>query len=310
MSNFEKLVEFRDANYGGKPENIDEETYQLALSLLNHITKEVEIFLTYNKSVQFEFNNGDKYLEIEVFSNKFSIWGNNTDIDYGDNGIEFDGNMLFEAINHIKIFYNGIPSNSVLFTGAFNPPTIAHHSMIQSALNRHLLAFDYVIMGLSNQGFLDKKQRKVKDESGFAFSEQQRLEMMLEMTYEDDRILIFGIERGYTYEVLCVVKEKYNIKNLYFAMGSDKLGEIQKWGYHDKLLNEFNFYVLVRGDDNIKAVDKRCEAIFKNHNFVTHFPKNQQYKDISATMVRMLYAHKEDYSKLVHPKVYNYLSKM
>jgi nicotinate (nicotinamide) nucleotide adenylyltransferase len=310
MNNFDKLMQFRDADYGNNPENIKEETYQLALKLLKHITKNVELFLTYNKSVQFEFHDANKYLEIEVFSNKFSIWGDHTDIDYGDNGIEFDENMLFEVINHIKIFYNGIPNNSVLFTGAFNPPTIAHHSMIQSALNRHLLAFDYVIMGLSNQKFLDKKQSKVKDESGFAFSEQQRLDMMLEMTYEDDRVLIFGIERGYTYEVLCAVKEKYNIENLYFAMGSDKLNEIQRWGFHDNLLNDFKFYVLVRGEDNIDIVNQKCESIFKNHNFVTHSPKNQQYKDISATDVRMLYVHKQDYSILVYPKVYDYLTKI
>ena len=40
--------------------------------------------------------------------------------------------------------------------------------------------------------------------------------MMLEMTYENEKVLIFGIEQGYTYEVLTSVKNKYNIQTLYF----------------------------------------------------------------------------------------------
>ena len=31
------------------------------------------------------------------------------------------------------------------------------------------------------------------------------------MTYENEKVLIFGIEQGYTYEVLTSVKNKYNI---------------------------------------------------------------------------------------------------
>ena len=45
-----------------------------------------------------------------------------------------------------------------------------------------------------------KTYRKIKDETNFAYSEQQRLDMMLEMTYENEKVLIFGIEQGYTYE--------------------------------------------------------------------------------------------------------------
>lgn len=310
-NNFQKLLEFKTCNYGKDLQNISDKVYELSLTLLNHITREVEIFLTYNKTVQFEFDLDDKYLEIEVMENGFNIWGNNLDFfNYGDNGIYLEENKLYEVINHIKIFFNGKPNNSILFTGAFNPPTIAHQNVIESSLRRHKLNFDYVIIALSNQKFLDKKQSKIKDETNFAYSEQQRLDMMLEMTYENEKVLIFGIEQGYTYEVLTSVKNKYNIQTLYFAMGSDKLNEIQHWGYHDKLLKEFYFYILIRGNDDLDCVNEKCKNIFIDNNFVLHLAKDSKYQNISATQVRKCIKNNLDYSTLVNKNVKNYLKKM
>lgn len=299
--NLKRLLEFKNSNYM-EHKNISEKCYQLSLKLLKFITYNVEIFLTYNQTVQFEFERKGKYLEVEVSENEFNILGTKTDIEYGDKGTSFKENMLFEVINHIKMFFNGIPKNSVLFTGAFNPPTIAHYHMINSALKNN--NFDYVIFALSNQDFLNKKQEKLND---YAYSEKERLEMILSMTYDLPNVLIFGIEQGYTYEVLCAIKEKYKLQSLYFAMGSDKLNEIQMWGFHDKLLRQFCFYTLIRGNDKKEDVLFKCKNIFKNTKFVIGFD-NHNFKDISATEVRNCIKQKKDFSDLVHPKVEVYLN--
>lgn len=300
--NLKKLKDFKEKKYGESINNISEECYQISLNLLKLITKDVELFLTYNKTVQFEFENLlGQYLEVEVSENGYNIWGENTEINYKDDGIFFKKDKLYEVINHIKIFFNGFPKNSVLFTGAFNPPTIAHYHMIDSALNNN--NFDYVIFALSNQRFLDKKQNKIND---YSYSEKQRLNMILSMTYKNDNVLIFGIEQGYTYEVLCAVKEKYNLESLYFAMGSDKLNEIQKWGFHNKLLKEFCFYTLIRGSDNKEDVVSKCSTIFKNTKFVIGYD-NHKFKNISATKVRNCIKNKKNFSNLVHHKVEEYL---
>ena len=300
----QQLMDFKDKDYGFKqdknnPQNISFKTYTNSLQLLDKLIYEPELFLTYNRSVQFEFQLGESYLEIEIFEDFYEIWGENTYIKYEDDGQKIEIQNLFEVINHIKIFFNGLPNNSVLFTGAFNPPTIAHYHMIESSLNN---GFDYVIFATSNQKFLDKKQKKVKDKSSFAYSEQERINMLLCMTYENPQVLIFGVEQGYTFEVLYTVKEKYNIKNLYFAMGSDKLNEISRWGFHDRLLKEFCFYVLIRGEDNFDIVKEKCNLLFSNTKYIIG-KDNEKYKDISATQVRFKIANNEPLDNLVHPNL-------
>lgn len=304
-----KLKEFKTENYGKYLENISEKCYNLAVKLLKHLAYEPEAFITYAGTVQFEYQQEGNYMEIEISDNGYSIWSESDLYNslYGaenDNGVNFQEDEMYEVINFVKMFHMGKPQNPVLFTGAFNPPTIAHYHMIDSAIQNG--NFDYVIFALSNQTFLNKKQAKSND---MAYSEQERLEMVLEMTWENKNVLIFGIEKGYTYNVLCDVKEKYQIGNLYFAMGSDKLQEISRWGYHDKLLSEFCFYVLMRGEDTLETVTKKCDDIFSN----THYKigqDNSEYKDISATMVRKAIQKKDgfsDYEKLVHPNVFQYL---
>lgn len=302
-----RLKEFRDKNYNNYPKNISDNCYNLAVKLLNHIIWKPEVFITYGETVQFEFEMNNWYLEVEVSDDKFSVWGNDSiynDLYHGsDDGITFNENEMYEVINIIKMFYKGRPEYPVLFTGAFNPPTIAHYHMIESSISNG--DFDYVIFALSNQKFLDKKQAKLNDK---AYTEQERLDMLLEMTWENENALIFGIEQGYTYNVLCAVKEKYKIEHLYFAMGSDKLQEISRWGYHDRLLTEFRFYVLIRGNDDIDLVTEKCNTIFCNTQYKVG-EDNQDFKDISATKVRKAIKENKDFSNLVHPNVFKYLKK-
>lgn len=304
-----RLKEFKEEDYGNYPENISEKCYNLAIKLLNHIVyKDFEAFITYNKTVQFEFDYNGYYIEIEISDDKFSVWGNDSILNdlyqVGDNGIEFPEEDMYEVINIIKMFVKGRPEYPVLFTGAFNPPTIAHYHMIDSVLSNESYDFDYVIFAISNQKFLDKKQNKTGD---YAYSEQERIDMLLEMTWANEDVLIFGVEQGYTYNVLCAVKEKYKTNSVFFAMGSDKLQEIHRWGYHDKLLVEFCFYVLMRGTDSKEEVIQKCNDLFADTKYVIG-EDNQNFKDISATMVRAAIRNHTEFKDLVHPDVYKYLS--
>lgn len=303
-----KLKEFKEEDYNNYPENISEKCYNLAVKLLNHLAyKKFDIFITYNKTVQFEFDLNGYYMEIEVYDDKFSVWGNDSILNdlyhIGEDGIEFFEEEMYEVINIVKMFVNGRPEYPVLFTGAFNPPTIAHYHMIDSVLGNENYDFDYVVFAVSNQKFLDKKQSKTED---YAYSEQQRIDMLLEMTWENENVLIFGVEQGYTYNVLCAVKDKYKTNFVYFAMGSDKLQEINRWGFHDKLLTEFCFYVLMRGNDNKETIIQKCNVLFANTKYEIG-EDNQQFKNISATMVRKAICKNQDFKNLVHPNVNKYL---
>lgn len=300
-----ELYDFYQKDYGDV-ENISQESYNLSIQLLEYLLFKPDVFLTNQKTVQFEYAEENKYLEIEVFDDRYEVFQQIL----GNGGVKEEmektifPDEIFEIINIIKIFYRGNPHKSVLFTGAFNPPHIGHFHMIESALNK---GFDYVIFALSNQKFLDKKAKKTGEK--IVFNEKQRLEMILQMTYDDPRVLIFGIEEGYTYDVLFAVKEKYKMNKLFFAMGSDKLSEIERWGHHDKLLVEFQFYVLLRGSDDKNSITNKCNRIFNKTKYIIGID-NDKYKDISSTKVRKAIEENREYSDIVHKNVYLVLKKI
>ena len=301
----QKILEF--ANYkdnwnGNEAKAFSKEVIKNALNLEKYlyIDKSIipEIFPTACDSLQIEYEKDDKYLEIEIKKDKYEIYRN-------INGVESEFYLgldkVYEIINIIKLFYRPIIDRAILFTGAFNPPTIAHFHMIESA--NKASDFDYIIFAISNQKFLDKKQKKTGD---YAYSEKERLEMILAMTYKEPNVLVFGVEEGYTYQVLCAVKEKYKCESLYFALGSDKLNEIGRWGYHDKLLTEICFYVLQR-EDNLAYIKEKCNKLFSKTKYVIG-QDNKEYAGISATLVREKIKNNKNYKELVCNEVYNILS--
>lgn len=264
-----------------------------------------EIFPVACESIQLEYEkeNGE-YLELEFKENKietFRIYEDKTEEEK-----EYQVNEFYKALNLVKIFYNGKPKNIVLFTGAFNPPTIAHYHMVHSVLRNKTKKFDYVVFALSNDKFLDKKQKRNND---WYFPESERLNIVLSMIAHNPNALLFGIEQGYTYEVLCEVKKEFNALHTYFACGSDKLNEITRWGFHDKLLKEFCFYILIRGIDKESEVNEKCKKIFSNTEYVLG-KDNEKYKDISATQVRRKIDNKEDCTLLLEKHVYEYLKEV
>lgn len=281
---------------------LDNKYISLCNNFIHHLCYEPIILITENKTIIFEYGYNDDYMYVEVLNDRYRV----SHYKYGDLKIEFLPEDMWKILNMIKIFFGGSPKNSLLFTGAFNPPHLGHVFLIKEAVKRN---FDYAFIAISNQKFIEKKQRKQNSPSkSITFSQQQRLDMILEMTYDMPQVLIFGVEEGYTYEVLCMVKEKYNLNELYFAMGSDKLNEINRWGFQEKLLSEFQFYVLLRGDDLLENVDTKCKEIFSNTKYIIE-KDNEEYKDISSTLIRNKIYRREDYSLYVHKNVFDYISK-
>lgn len=271
-------------------------------NLLKYFIYQPEIFPTAIGAIQIEYEkeNGE-YLEIEVYNDKYNIFMINAA--KKEEEYEFGLDETYRIVNLVKIFVNGPVDKAILFTGAFNPPTIAHYHMVHSALRNKNIEFNYVIFALSNEIFLSKKQKKLND---WYFSEKQRLDLILEMTAHNPNVLIYGIEQGYTYQVLCDAKKTFNCKDLYFACGSDKLSEIHRWGYNKQLLSEFCFYILLRGTD--KNLKETCDELFKNTKYIIA-TDNEKYKDISATQVRRMMDNNEDCSTVLERHVYDYVQR-
>lgn len=266
---------------------------------LEYLIEVPNIAITFNSTIQLKYDLGNRHLLIEFFENDIIEVSSCA----FDDKLTFAFNQFYKVINLIKIFFYGKTNNVVLFTGAFNPPTIAHYHMINSVLNNKDKKFDYVIFAISTDEFLKKKQDKAGD---WYFSASERMKMILSMISQEPKALLFGVENGYTYNVLNSVKDEYNCDNVYFACGSDKLNEIDHWGFHKKLLTEFSFYVLVRGNDEYKKVKNKCKKIFSNTNYIVSYD-NEKYKDISATQVRRMIDNNEDCKDVLEEHVYKYL---
>lgn len=281
-------------------------TVATALTVLNYIYMHTscipKLSLSLSGKIVISYTNNKKSLIIEINNENIQteeIGMNGTTKTIGN----FKSDAIYEVVNKTKFFYNKKTDKMCLFTGAFNPPTIAHYHMIESATNAG--NFDYVVFACSNQKFLDKKQAKTHDT---AYSEEERIRFLLAMTRDCPNAIVFGAERGYTYDVLNDVNKKYQPKELYFALGSDKLKEIGRWGHHDLLLTKFCFYILQRAD-TMDYIKSKANELFNKTKYIVG-TDNQKYKDVSATQVRNLIAHHETYKHLVTTNVYSELQKL
>lgn len=190
----------------------------------------------------------------------------------------FTWHELYDVVNYVKLFYMGDLGDSVLFTGAFCPPHNGHRHLVEEAAKK----FDCVFIATSTQKFLENKFKKANQEMMWCFSEESRLKFLMLMTWDMPNVIISGVEKGYTYNALCDVRDRYKPKSLWFTCGSDKLEEIPRWGFHDKLMSEFGFYVLQRGDD-IADIEEECISLFNNWAISE---QSDAYSNISSTKVR------------------------
>lgn len=206
-----------------------------------------------------------------------------------------------EFVGLTKLLFGKAPVDACLFSGAFNPPTVAHYYMMNSALDTG--RFSHVFVSASNNSFMERKQKRG---DGLVYSENDRIRFLLAMTRDDPEIIIYGIENGYTYEMLKKVKKKYDVENLFFACGSDKLNEIDRWGFSKYLLSEFCFYVSIRGEDR-EYVESRCDELFSGTKYMI-VPGNDRYRDISATQARTaIMSGSDNIRKFVNEAVLNEL---
>lgn len=299
MTNLERIQDFSTLtfnwnNNGAKP--FKQTLLNKCKWLEKYIVFDHNVFSTAVNTIQFEFNFNNKYLEIEVSEDIFDIFIEDNDGKrYYKYSVDIFG--LTKTINLIKYFHLNKYNDIAVFTGAFNPPTKAHNHVMKRVLE--LEGIDLIVVALSNKKFLDNKQRKLKDVS---FSEEHRLEMMLSMTFNNPKILIYGIEDGYTFNILSNLKSNVKNTNIYFIAGSDKLDEIPRWGYHDDLLSQFGFIILTR-NEVLNTIDNKCKKIFKDYKILD----TSTYENLSATKIREALKLHEDYSNMVSPNVYVYL---
>lgn len=176
----------------------------------------------------------------------------------------------------------------VVLGGSFNPPTIAHLKLMQTALDavtasRGILMptpFWYVERKLKKTG---NKQETLPDEL--------RLEMLESLCSRDGRLSVDDSEmhrkeRGFTYESLELIQEKNPGSEVYFLAGSDKLHIIPRWHRIREFAARFRILVAKRSGENPEDVIAETPFLAAHKDVFVIFPVAYELDQISSSAFR------------------------
>ena len=135
---------------------------------------------------------------------------------------------------------------TVVFGGAFNPPTRAHEAIIETLFERLDVAHLIVVPVGSHY----------QKEALASFD--HRLAMLEALYASDPSIEIVSIEQHHetfrgTVDTLDALQEKYP-DPLYYVIGADHLKELKHWIESERLLSLYRFIVFNRARQDLAAV--------------------------------------------------------
>ena len=148
----------------------------------------------------------------------------------------------------------------VVMGGSFNPPTIAHQRLLLDAVNA--LGADKGIFVPSSHAYVKTKMKRAKHPEE-TLVEYQRLKMLSAMCEDDPRLCVDDLEfhrkgKGYTYETMLEVQEKYPDATLCFLAGGDKVDIFLLGGVR------FKYQPVASGrtlEEDLKIGMERCDAV-------------------------------------------------
>jgi nicotinate-nucleotide adenylyltransferase len=187
--------------------------------------------------------------------------------------------------------------NILILGGTFDPPHLAHTTMVQTILDRRL--FDevwYLPVGHHHSEFFDiKKMTPIAD----------RLKMLQLVLVPRTRIELYEVEtvdKSYTLDTLRALQILYPAHKFSFLMGSDQLTGLHLWLKADKTpsfpeaLNEFDFYIYPRQGYPLDLPYQQLKII-----------DQVEPQSDSSTEIRRRIKNHESITGLVDPQVENYI---
>lgn len=186
------------------------------------------------------------------------------------------------------------------YGGAFNPPTKAHIELAKKVINECKL--DKIIFVPVND--LYKKEGLIESE--------HRVNMLKLVCKEDDNLEVSDIElkSNVNYkaiDIFRIIDKEYNKDEKFYIMGTDNLKKICKWKESEKLVEDFNYIILNREDDDAKKIIEENKLLEKNKNKF-NIIKNDNFKECSSTNIRNQIKNKE-IPVYIDENVYDYILK-
>lgn len=194
----------------------------------------------------------------------------------------------------------------IVMGGSFNPPTIAHLKMMQSALDQ---------LGAEKGFFVptaDRSLRRKMRRAGFpeeVLSEETRMEMLRAMAEEDSRLEVTDVEfqhpkQWYAQETMGYIQEQYPKAELYFLIGSDNLENYARAFRLVEFLEKYRYAVVDRGDGDPDAILREVPAAWERRDKFCYITSPEGILNISSTLIREKMRNNElGLEELLHPCV-------
>lgn len=185
-----------------------------------------------------------------------------------------------------------------IFGGSFNPPTQTHLMLAEHLIGRYVDRVLFLPVGDS----YDKPE---------LIAAEHRLAMLRLVLAENPHFLLSELETtkrelSYTYDSLQALQQEYPQASLFFLMGSDQLPMLSQWHRGETLLQEFQFILLVRAEDEPEDLF-RADPWLSRFRSRFHISTDHPRSNLSSSMIRQRVAKNESIRYLTERSIIDYI---
>lgn len=164
------------------------------------------------------------------------------------------------------------------FGGSFNPVTNAHIEIAKEIVEKYKLTkVIFVPMGnnYEKNGLIDEEDRY--NMLNIVTKKYKQLEV--------SKIELNRKEKLTMLDAFKLIEKEYKKKDKYFILGEDNLYKIISSKDSSKLIKNYKYIIIQRGNKNLKEILNTNEKLEKNkENF--YIMENETYKNISSSTIR------------------------
>ena len=178
-------------------------------------------------------------------------------------------------------------NNIAVIFGTFNPLTMAHIQI--GLLAQKKVNAQKVIYVIAQDSFLQNWKQMDNDSiipADFRFKLMKQA--LNDYGFIASDIELTGKSDGKTYNSINYLKTIYPNYKFYIVMGTDKVGELDKWYKSEQLISENKFLIIDRDNNKLEDVIVSSPLTSKyQNNFISI--TNDKFNFVSSTIIRQAY---------------------
>lgn len=200
----------------------------------------------------------------------------------------------------------------VIIGGSFNPPTIAHLTLMTAAIEG--VGATHGVFVPSNHTYVKRKMSRT-DVPDTVYSEEERFAMLSAMCADDKRLSVDPLEYGYkmrsgnSLATMNAIQDKNPSTKLYFLFGGDKLKVFSKWKTFDEFVKKYRIIVFKREGIDPEAEINKTATLREHRDAFIILPSPLEIENICSTMVRDRLSLGASVEEYLHPAVWKLICK-